>query len=80
MAVFASILLAESAVAEFDWPNDDAVCREFEELIKACRDPRTGAPVVESIEKCASANPQLLNESSADLKDGSLARAPGSDA
>jgi len=50
------------------WLRDyNAVCRELEELIKACRDPQTGAPVVESIEKYCSDNPQLLNGSSADL-------------
>ena len=45
----------------------DAVCRELEDVLKACRDPQSRAPVVESIERHCPDNPQLLNGSSADL-------------
>jgi predicted AlkP superfamily phosphohydrolase/phosphomutase len=49
-------------------PRDyESVCDELEEVLRACRDPRTGAPVVESIERCCADNPQALNPSNADL-------------
>jgi predicted AlkP superfamily phosphohydrolase/phosphomutase len=44
-----------------------AVCGELIEVLMACRDSRTGAPVVASIEKCCSENPLALDASNADL-------------
>ena len=43
------------------------VCDELEELLSECRDPQTGAPVVQSIERCCSNNPQSLDVSNADI-------------
>jgi len=45
----------------------DDVCRELEELLRACRDPQTGAPVAESIGRCSD-NPQALDVSGEDLR------------
>jgi predicted AlkP superfamily phosphohydrolase/phosphomutase len=44
----------------------DDVCHEIEDLLKACCDPQTGAPVVASIDRSCT-DPQAVNESNADL-------------
>jgi predicted AlkP superfamily phosphohydrolase/phosphomutase len=50
-------------------PADYArVCDEIEELVRDCRDPRTGEPVVADVERCAgSADPCTLGSSASDL-------------
>ena len=45
----------------------EAICREIEDVLRACRDPRTGDPVVASIERCCPDNPQALDVSNGDL-------------
>ena len=47
--------------------NYDNVCDEVEELVRACRDVRTGEPVVETVERAAGADPRTLDETEADL-------------
>jgi predicted AlkP superfamily phosphohydrolase/phosphomutase len=44
-----------------------AVCAEIEDVLHACRDPRTGEPVVEQIERPGGADPFALGRSHADL-------------
>jgi predicted AlkP superfamily phosphohydrolase/phosphomutase len=50
-------------------PLDDyaATCDELEEVLRACRDPRTGEPVVDEIERPGSSQPLALGNSNADL-------------
>jgi hypothetical protein len=49
-------------------PGDyDAVCGEVEALIRECRDPLTGAPVVENIERTGGDDPLALEPAGADL-------------
>ena len=51
-----------------DLADYDRVCDEVEELIRACRDPRTGEGVVKRVERPASgADPCALDSSEADL-------------
>ena len=45
----------------------DDVCREIEDLLKACRDPRTGATAVASIDRSSPRDPQAVNGTSADI-------------
>lgn len=42
-------------------------CREFEALVRACRDPRTGEPVVEAVERAWTRDPLALTGTEADL-------------
>jgi predicted AlkP superfamily phosphohydrolase/phosphomutase len=42
-------------------------CRAIEELIRECRNPLTGEPVVEAVERAATANPLALSGSECDL-------------
>jgi predicted AlkP superfamily phosphohydrolase/phosphomutase len=44
-----------------------STCEELENLLRACRDPRTGAPVVASIECHGSSDPSTLGGTEADL-------------
>ena len=45
----------------------DRVCDEIEALVRACRDPRTGEPVVKQVERTGGADPLTLGSSEADL-------------
>jgi hypothetical protein len=42
-------------------------CREIETLLRECRDPRTGEPAVEEIERAATRDPMALHGSECDL-------------
>jgi predicted AlkP superfamily phosphohydrolase/phosphomutase len=44
-----------------------AVCDEIEALVRECRDPVSGAPVVEAIERTGGADPLALEPAGADL-------------
>lgn len=44
-----------------------AACDAIEALVRACRDARTGEPVVEQVERCGGADPLTLGPSVADL-------------
>ncbi len=51
-----------------DVADYERVCDEIERLLRDCRDPRTGAPVVEAVERCADpSDPCTLTSSEADL-------------
>jgi predicted AlkP superfamily phosphohydrolase/phosphomutase len=45
----------------------DKVCRELEELLRTCYDPRTGASAVATVERCTPDDPLVLSNSHADL-------------
>ena len=45
----------------------DETCREIEELLRECRNPRTGEPMVEFIERASTRDPLKLSGSEADL-------------
>jgi hypothetical protein len=45
----------------------ERVCDEIEQLLRECIDPRTGAPVVESIDRPGADDPAALHNSLADL-------------
>lgn len=44
-----------------------AVLDEVETLVRGCRDARTGEPVVEHVERCATGDPRRLDASASDL-------------
>jgi len=44
-----------------------AVCDEIETLVRECRDPASGAPVVETVERTGGENPLALEPAGADL-------------
>jgi predicted AlkP superfamily phosphohydrolase/phosphomutase len=44
-----------------------AVVDEIEQLVRACRDVRTGEPVVDHVERCADGDPLRLDPSASDL-------------
>jgi predicted AlkP superfamily phosphohydrolase/phosphomutase len=44
-----------------------AVCDEIEDVVRGCRDAATGEAVVDSIERCAAADPRTLGPSESDL-------------
>lgn len=49
-------------------PSDyDAMCKELETLLHECRDPRTGNPVVDFIERASTRDPLAVANSEADL-------------
>ena len=51
-----------------DVADYDRVCDEIEALVRDCRDPRTGEPIVAEVERCAgSADPRALGSSASDL-------------
>src|SRR5262249_14006768 len=46
----------------------DRVCDELEQLVRDCRDPRTGLPVVRQVERpAAGSDPRALDSAQADL-------------
>jgi predicted AlkP superfamily phosphohydrolase/phosphomutase len=45
----------------------EETCRELETLLRECRDPRTGEPVVDFIERASTRDPLALMSSEADL-------------
>jgi hypothetical protein len=45
----------------------EETCRTLETLLRECRDPRTGEPMVAAIERASTANPLALTSSEADL-------------
>jgi predicted AlkP superfamily phosphohydrolase/phosphomutase len=45
----------------------EETCRELETLLRECRDPRTGEPVVDFIERASTRDPLALTGSEADL-------------
>jgi len=45
----------------------DATCDEIESLLRECRNLRTGAPVVDGIERCGGKDPLQLGPTAADL-------------
>ena len=45
----------------------DAVCQEVEEAVRACRNPRTGGPVVEDVIRVCASDPHGPNDPAADL-------------
>jgi predicted AlkP superfamily phosphohydrolase/phosphomutase len=45
----------------------EAVCDEVESLVRACRDLRTGEPVVDHIQRCGGPDPLKLGPSESDL-------------
>ncbi len=45
----------------------EETCRELEALLRECRNPRTGEPSVESIERATTADPLALTSSEADI-------------
>jgi predicted AlkP superfamily phosphohydrolase/phosphomutase len=45
----------------------EETCRELEALLRECRDPRTGEPVVDFVERAWTRNPLALTGSEADL-------------
>ena len=49
-------------------PGDyESVCDELESLVRACRDTRTGEPVVDRVERCGGSNPLEIGPSECDL-------------
>jgi hypothetical protein len=44
-----------------------ATCDQLEDLLRACRDPRTGAPIVDDIERPGTFDPLAVADSNADL-------------
>jgi predicted AlkP superfamily phosphohydrolase/phosphomutase len=49
-------------------PSDfEPFCRELETMLRECRNPRTGEPAVEEIERASTKDPMALNRSEADL-------------
>src|SRR5438046_10729023 len=44
-----------------------AVCDEIEELVRACRDVRTGETVVDHVERCAGRDPLSFGPTESDL-------------
>lgn len=55
---------AQGMVSPADY---DAVCDEVESLVGACRDLRTGEPVVDHVERCGGRDPLTLGPSESDL-------------
>ena len=45
----------------------EETCRDLETLLRECRDPRTGEPVVDSFERASTRDPLCLTGSEADL-------------
>jgi predicted AlkP superfamily phosphohydrolase/phosphomutase len=45
----------------------EATCRKLEALLRECRNPLTGEPTVESVERVATSNPLALTRSQSDL-------------
>jgi predicted AlkP superfamily phosphohydrolase/phosphomutase len=45
----------------------DSVCDEIESLVSACRDLRTGEPVVDHIQRCGGKDPRSMGPSESDL-------------
>jgi predicted AlkP superfamily phosphohydrolase/phosphomutase len=45
----------------------ERVCEEIEQLVRACRDPRTDEPVVKSVERGATSDPRSLRSDEADI-------------
>jgi predicted AlkP superfamily phosphohydrolase/phosphomutase len=45
----------------------EETCRELEALVRECRNPRTGEPVVDAVERAWTRNPLELTGSEADL-------------
>jgi hypothetical protein len=46
----------------------EETCRSLETLLGECRDPRTGEPMVATIERASPANPMALGNSQADIR------------
>ena len=54
--------MASSELSQYE-----ETCRAIETLLRECRDPRTGAPAVEAIERSSTADPMKLANSDSDL-------------
>jgi predicted AlkP superfamily phosphohydrolase/phosphomutase len=50
-----------------DQAQYDDVCDELEQVLRQCRDPRTGEPAVDQVERPAKADPLALDAADADL-------------
>jgi predicted AlkP superfamily phosphohydrolase/phosphomutase len=55
---------AQGMVSPVDY---EKVCDEIESLVRACRDLRTGEPVVDHVQRCGASDPQMLGPSESDL-------------
>lgn len=55
---------AQGMVSPADY---EAVCDEVESLVRACRDLRTGDPVVDHVQRCGGRDPLTLGPSESDL-------------